>query len=172
MKKILMFTIVMGFASAANAGIVLDLTSSNYNVNPGEVVTLSVTSDTSGAGGNYWSYLEMNLPSLVSVGTPVATAAAGNIASVTDYSSVSLLDVELAANDSGGNVVAGLHFTASATVSLSAVGGDVIAIWITGPNDGTYSMHDSVALTVIPEPMTMSLLALGGLGLLRRRRLA
>ncbi len=169
MKKLLVLVLVLALAAVSNAAIILDLAASNTNVVAGEVVTLSVSSNTGGAAGNYWTYLEMAIPSIAAVSDIQSTVAAGNIRSITDYSSGSLLDIELAANDSAGNVVAGVHFTAKATISLSATPGQYVDIWVTGPNDGTYTPVDTVRLTVIPEPATMALLSLGGL-LLRRKK--
>lgn len=168
MKKLLMLVLVLGLATVSNAAITLDLAASNLNVAAGEVLTISVSSDTSGAAGNYWCYLEQNLPSIATVSDLAATAAAGNIASITDYGTPSFMDMELAANDSAGGVVAGLHFTGTVTISSSALLGDSVDIWVTGANDPTYSPQDTITLTVIPEPATIALLCLGGL-LLRKK---
>ncbi len=36
--------------------------------------------------------------------------------------------------------------------------------------DGTGPLYDNVSIVVIPEPATMTLIGLGGLALIRRRR--
>jgi hypothetical protein len=166
---------VLFLASAANALVVRLSTdgavaADELNAVPGGSYTVYVISDSDHV--NYWTYLEMDLPSpgTVAGGDPenniTIYSAAGNIASVADYSSVSILDVELAANDSGGNVAAGIHF--SFTLDVSSEWDETpFDIWITKPKDETFPVEHT--LTVVPEPMTLALLGLGGL-LLRRKK--
>jgi hypothetical protein len=135
---------------------------------------LYVLSDTSGASGAYWSYLEMTLPNAdasIPYGNLTFHANAGDTASLADHSGASLMDYLLTAADSAGGIVAGQHFTFDVVISGSAMtdGSDDFAFWNTVPNDGTYSTDKTVNVH-IPEPATMALLGLGGLFLLRRRK--
>ncbi len=183
MKKLLIFMLVLGMASAASALTVnLSLDGStaapvSVNVTPGSTTTIYIISDTSGASGDYWTYLEWNLPSAGSMGVtfgglPNADifAAAGNTASITDWSGA-IVDVEFNAADSGGNVAAGTHFKFDMTIGGGAAtdGSDDFNIWTTKPNDGSYPVDDVLTINIIPEPMTIALLGLGGLFLRRRR---
>jgi hypothetical protein len=180
MKKLLTLMLVLFLASAANAIVVTFSTDGGSNdsddvdlvATAGGSYTIDVLSDTGGTGGVYWSYLEMDLPSDGTVADDdpetniTINTNAGNLADVTDYSVSDLLDVELFAGDSAGNIVAGIHFTFSLDID-SGWDETPFDIWLTGPNDDTYT--EVAWLHVIPEPMTIALLGLGGL-LLRRRK--
>jgi hypothetical protein len=168
MKKLLAIVLVLGMASIASAAqtaLSLDGTSdapSAFAVNPGDVITITTLGD-SVAG---LSYLDMAKNSAASMAAPVALAAAGNIASVADYSTGSLFDYELSSADSAGAIAAGAQFTALVTVT--GVDGDSFVVELL--NGVNYGVEDSIAFTVVPEPLTMSLLGLGGLAMIRRRR--
>ena len=68
----------------------------------------------------------------------------------------------------------GLFHTYSADISAAA--GQAATIWfeISSPNTGETAFStmgvDNIVITEVPEPATMSLLGLGGLALIRRRR--
>jgi hypothetical protein len=176
MKKLLTLMLVLFLVSAANAIVVSFSTdggsTSGTDVDlvatAGSSYTISVLSDTSGASGAYVSYLEQDLPSDgdVPFANVAATSNAGNLSAVVDYSVSDFMDIELTAADSVGAVAAGVQFTFSLDMD-SGWDGTQIDIWLTGPNDPEY--NPSAYLHIIPEPMTIALLGLGGL-LLRRRK--
>lgn len=53
---------------------------------------------------------------------------------------------------------------------MNLLAGDTIDITIAGGADGIAADCTNMDLTIVPEPMTMALLGLGGMALLRRRR--
>jgi hypothetical protein len=181
MKKLLILLLVLGMTSAANA-LVVNLSTDGstaapaaITVGPGDVLNMSVISDTAGIGGIYWTYLEMGLPSAGAVSVVAFTANAGNAASVTDYSSGALTDWELSAADTtpgAAGIVAGQQFTFTLTIDAAAAtdGSDDFDIWTTVPLDNSFPVDDLLTVNIVPEPMTIALLGLGGLFLLRRRK--
>jgi hypothetical protein len=171
MKKLLILMMVLGLTSVVSA-LTVRLSTDGTNASDyleataGSSHTIYVISNTSGSAGIYWTYLEMDLPSPVTISDVTALPAAGNLASVTDYSVSDFVDWELAAYDSAGNVLAGAQFSFSVTFA-SDWDGTFFAFWITTPNDENYPVEH--VLGIIPEPITIALLGLGGLFLRRRK---
>jgi hypothetical protein len=159
--------LVLGLASAANATLV-SLSMDGTNASDGtedilEDATLTVYclgDDQSGM-----EYLDM-LKGKATMTMPTEHTNAGDMASVSDYSTGTLYDFELTAADSGGSYVAGIHFVAVITATGNT--DDTFKLEIL---EGTspYDSIDDIVFTIIPEPMTVALLGLGGL-LLRRRK--
>ena len=181
MKKLLVLMLVLGLTSAATA---LDLyfsvdgtnPASSMYVEPDNTYEVFVMSDTGGPY-DYWTYVEADLPVAADFGDPETNwniyPAAGDMAEIIDYSTIDYLDVELIANDSGGNVTSGKHFGIVLTISPTAYtdGSDDFSMWITIPNDEIYPIGDTFTFNIVPEPMTIALFGLGGLFLRRRKQL-
>ena len=100
------------------------------------------------------------------------TAATGNIWTGTNTSG----DSDNYTGDPSGPLGTGANGANTGTNANIAVGGGGRTDhgWIKGGNTGgdtaTFSMLGMSEVLTIPEPSSMSLLALGGLALLRRRR--
>jgi hypothetical protein len=199
MKKLIISLLVFGLAGTANA---LNLSFSTDGSTPlpdgasiyiavGSTTTLYLMSDTGGDTANYWTYIDMALPQdayLPAAGDYTIYPAAGTLASVRDYSTASLYDMELTAADGAvgdGYPLAGVHFAFDLVTGLGIE--EPFYFWNTVPNDGEYPEDKRVYVLfwntvsndgeypedkrvyVLPEPGTIALLGLGGV-LLRRRR--
>ena len=184
MKKVLVLLLVLGVASIASATPVLSLSSNTVNV--GDSVTLTVTgqaADETGdggdpvGGGNWYIILDATNYSYGTYGgggNPYAeftfpgtkNANAGGGADLSDsYARAYMTAAPPAGSwDEATDVDAGEWFA----IAIKGVseGVTVVDLTTTGLSiiDGS-----SLALTVVPEPMTIGLLGLGAL-LLRRRK--
>ena len=156
MKKLLAILLILGMASMANAAI-----SIAYNSGTGN---LEVSSDTTAVWGGY---LVITDDTNGTYGSVTVLASAGNTGSAEgtfDHASTLGYDVVTDINadhaDPYTTIATGVQFTAPTAHS--------------GPGSLTIELLDFSAASqgsiTIPEPMTMSLLGLGGLALLRRRR--
>ena len=126
----------------------------------GGVITISCIGDT--ASG--FEYLDM-AKGYATMATPVATAAAGDLAGVFDWSTGVNYDFELTTADSGGSYPGGVVFNAN--ITATGIVGDTFTVDVL---DGVnYAVLDTVTVTIVPEPATIALLGLGGL-LLRKRK--
>lgn len=188
MKKVLAFVLVLGMASVANAALTLQVSQSGpdgpYDVPqpteiklmPTEVIWIGIHSDTSGTGGpgmysafvsirdeyGYYDYYQalgnwtgghvINIP-------PAIPTASVDFATYAAYNSVYVV------NDSTDQYAyAGIGIGVALEFHCNGIGDVIVSV---SGDDGSY---DEILIHQIPEPMTMALLGLGGLGLLRRRR--
>lgn len=172
MRRLAVLLIVFVLASTADATISLYIDGSPAppDVWPmGEPLTIQVYSDEGGATANWGGYLVLDWGSDGSLSNPQTLPAAGNMGSMTPYSYPGWgIGYTLTTADSMGDVQAGIQHTA-----------DLVGLLYIG-DSATVSLYDGrVSTTVpvdtlwinVPEPMTMSLLALGGaLVLIRKRR--
>jgi hypothetical protein len=192
MKKLLILMLVLGLTSFANAGIIISVngvtTAPNttytkvITLTPSSTITLDITNNnaTNPTGPkDYTAYLDFECPSQggFSTGTRTKGPAAGDMSA----------DQGIATYGSGGNYT-GLDFAeetfvqawAPATTELNgpmlyipfhcekAGVTEYLTLWDTRVgNAGT--VIDTLVINQIPEPMTLTLLGLGGL-LLRRRK--
>jgi len=75
-------------------------------------------------------------------------------------------------NDELSEVVPAGMYWQDIVFHCEAAGDVIVEVWSSNNLGSTaaWTLNDSLLIHQIPEPMTMSLLALGGLGLIRRRR--
>jgi hypothetical protein len=161
MKKMLTLVLVLAMASLASAAVTMSVSSDT--VVQGGNVTISVYSDDDAA---YRKYLDM-VTGTATLGSVTIHPSAGADASVADFSVLpGYYDLELTAVDFAATPVAGLHFSVIATAIGSV--GETFTIELL--NGDTYDLEMSEMVTiVVPEPMTMALLSLGGLFLRRKK---
>ncbi len=164
MRKLLVLFLVLGLASAANAMLITvdDLEGESFEVGITSTITV-VSEDTS----SWLGYIIVEDGGAGSLENVVILDAAGNKASAGPYTEVSWgTGFELTAASTGDPppVAAGTQF------SLNYVGevGDTATISLFVDPEYTTPVA-SVNVTVVPEPMTIILLGLGGLFLRRRR---
>ncbi|MHC4325395.1 MAG: PEP-CTERM sorting domain-containing protein [Planctomycetota bacterium] len=165
MKKLLVLFLVLGLASAANALIIKvdDQTGEDFEVDVQATITV-VSEDAS----SWLGYIIVEEGGAGSLGNEVILDAAGNIASATPYTEVLWgAGYELTAAMSPAGVP---PIAAGPQFSFDYVGevGDVATISLFVDPEFTIPVA-SVNVTVVPEPMTVILLGLGGLFLRRRR---
>ena len=159
MKKILVLMLVLGITSMASAGLTL---AGPTTVGLGGTVTLQVVHDGSAAvvDGLDYGNVYVTPTSAVTAIAWTSNMSQGGMSAITDYLATYGYFYVIGANTPTENkLLAGtwVNFDISAG---ALPGGSVIAITLLGvPHD----------VTVIPEPMTIGLLGLGGLFLRRRK---
>jgi hypothetical protein len=169
MKKLLFLLLVFSLASAANAAVVslsidgLAPSDGTEDIERLDVIELSVLDDTD---THVWLMEVTALKAECTLGTPTATLNAGGMASWNDWSDASMYIYELSTAGSPPDTpLAGKQWYMSLSTDLPI--GAVFTVSI-----GEYGapVAHSIDFTVVPEPMTVALLGLGGLFLLRRRK--
>jgi hypothetical protein len=170
MKKLLVLLIILVLASIANAAMYLSIDGVNASDGTediddlGGTVTVYVISDDSSPYTYYLDMLKVAGGGHATMTQPSIHTNAGDIAQVNSYSTATLYDWELIAADSTGNIVSGVHFYSTITESGNV--GDTFLVDLIEYGVGSL---DTITLTIIPEPMTIALLGLGGLFLRRRK---
>ncbi len=165
MKKLLVLALVLGLAGAANAGLVeVDAT----KINPGETATFSVVSPE--GEGNWAGWLEISTTGTGDLGPLTLTAKAPVGEADTFVKGEAELgyggwyQFSIVSTNPGNQPVPGVQ----ATMTFSGAEGDTgtVTLW---DATGAVAIQDPVTVEVIPEPMTLGLLGLGGLFLRRRK---
>ena len=163
MKKLLTLLLVLSLASVASAGQSLG-GATEVDITGTAIVTL-ISDDGTGGNTNYIDDSDGAASSLGAVTGVAATAAAGGNATVTLKNGYAYLVVG-ADSETPNTLESGVRF--NLTVSGAGhVKDDVITVTLYGP--GWVNVLDTQSVTVVPEPMTIALLGLGGLFLRRRK---
>ena len=163
MKRLLALMLVLAIAPMANALMVrLSLDGVNpapdaIDVLAGQIIPMYVVSYS--AGESYWEEMSTWLATITNV---VSYPAAGDLADI----SGNIWVLEITADDSAGNILAGIHFSFDLAIAPEATQGTTEYLTL----HSAPMPDDTVILNVVPEPATLLLLGLGGLALLRNRR--
>jgi hypothetical protein len=166
MKKLLVLTLVLGLASAANA-VLIDVDGqrgATAEVPETGIATITVVSEDAAA---YLGYIILEAGGGGVLSAPEVLPGAGDLGSAVAYVDEPEwglgFELTIAASPSGA-IAAGDQVTLTYTGQL----GDTAQISLfVDPEYGTPAA--SVGVTVVPEPMTVLLLGLGGLFLRRRK---
>lgn len=207
MKKVLVFMIVLGLVSSANASVVTFKaggSSGTVEVLAGATVTVTVVADVATLSSYTLNIMESysgNATGHLSVGTTVGTVNAGfnfNVQNGTAENAMTnsggtytpryiLIDRINGGMSPAGNIAAGsalytftIVIPSDAAISSTWLIGAAVpsSPYITPPATAyshkidtvTVATNNPVTLHVIPEPMTIALLGLGGLFLRRRKQ--
>ena len=162
MRKLLILVLVLGMASMASATI--SFVTNSATVGTGGSVTVSVSSD---ADDTAWSGYIGYSPGIASLTAVSSLTAAGTERAVTDPGYAGYFKLLAAdGSDPFTSVDSGVQFTGNLAAGLST-GTYTINLW--GASWTAGPLADTFTLTVVPEPITLALLGLGGLFLRRRK---
>jgi hypothetical protein len=172
MKKLLVLMLVLGMASLANAGLVLNPTS--IIVDEGLSAPVAISTDAAISSGVGEQYLLLVGPAGISITADVATAISG------DCFIMNAADAGVAGPGGQDGVYGGVFNFGATYVAGSTI---FDGITVTGLTAGQYvatlynvdfdgvtitGTAGEIAVTVTPEPATLAILGLGAL-LLRRK---
>lgn len=161
MKKLMVLALVLGFVGLANAG--LSISAPKTDLLPGEVATITVTSD----HGNAWlGYLVLADGGVGALADGIAVAA-GDLGAAIAYTEAGFgTGFEIT---TASSTVGGLKPGTQWTFNFSSADAGVANVLMYDDAAGYSAPVSAIAFTVIPEPMTMGLLALGGLFIRRKK---
>lgn len=170
MKKLLAMVIVLGIASVASADLVLTFDGSDLGVDVtagdnlyGIDATISIVSGTG-------SIAEATTFGVFGGAAVAIAPVAGNTDQDRRYSGAAIVAFGGTPIVGEALVIGGAALTRTGPVTIqliaSSAGGTVTEL----SGSGGFELNTILDEITIPEPMTMSLLGLGGLALIRRRR--
>ena len=162
MKKLLVLMLVLCMASLANAG--LSLTGLPDTINVGESMIIGITSDD---GAQYEGFLLMENNGLASYGATTIEGIAVPAAQVVYYGTtvdptVDAYGIENSDTSITDLLTPGLGFTFEIVAGAEGTVGFQLM-------NSQFAQIGSGTLTIVPEPISLAILGLGGLFLRRRK---
>ena len=167
MKKLLVLGLVLALTSMASAVITQNPGGGGtYDLMVDTTLTIEISESTGNQAGML-VYVIVEDGGDGALSNAIATSKAGELGDTTPYTESGWgVGYELASGSTTGQVEAGVQWTVDyygANVGDSCV----VSIWDGGGSFVT--PDDYITINVIPEPMTIALLGLGGLFLRRRK---
>ena len=161
MKKLLIVMLVLAVASVANATLSI---TAPATVDLGATATVTVSSDT--AADSYIAYVDFTGGVPLSNAQILAAAGPNAKCTLSPYGYAGYYEIAALDYTPPSDILAGAHFT----FDLISTGADLSTTYTVRLLDEDWATEiGSVGIEVVPEPMTIALLGLGGL-LLRRRK--
>ena len=174
MKKLLVLMLVLGLASTANAYIELRIGGSDapttLDVVAGATATIQVYDDNTSQLG-YIGYIIVESGGDGVLNAAVIESGAGSSAGATAYSYGGWgAGYTLTAMTIADDISTGLHFSITYDATgLSNGDSAVVSLWDGRTTPTAYAEVDTMNINIVPEPITIALLGLGGLFLRRRK---
>jgi hypothetical protein len=170
MKKLLIFILVLGLSSLANATmtnieISIDgaTVGASYDVLTGDTISVEMYSNNEDPGSGYLG-LEDN--ALYTLTNQAVTTNAGDQGGYTSYSYYGYTEIMVVVSKTAsGTITPGVMFMVDFNAGSST---GTVDVYLASDESG-YPTVDTLTINIIPEPMTIALLGLGGLFLRRRR---
>jgi len=182
MKKLLILMLVLGITSVANAAFTLVVDGADIgdamDLAGGGLINIGIYNDTPGDTSNTQQLYALVIINDITGGAwtglsnvyipPAVTGSTSTHFGVADHFGTGLLmDLYEGNLSNPGIYFSGVGVLADFQYECLSVGPVVLVELMDGTSG---AILDSLAITQIPEPMTIALLGLGGLFLLRRRR--
>lgn len=165
MKKLLVLILVLGLCSTANAITVeIQVNGSDVGAGPYDVITTD-TIQVYVYSGDVWDGALLLTNTSNSLVNGLATANAGDNPTCNPYMYSGYGDgYTIAADYLSTAPSAGIQFTMNVSGDIDDTG--TVLLWT---SEDWLTPADTLAYKIVPEPMTIALLGLGGLFLRRRR---
>ena len=186
MKKLIILLMVFGMTTMAGATLQISVNGnpepidSDIDLTPSQHAILDIWTDAAIPVNAEFALLTYDAYGTISGGGYVGPTDGGNImADFYDPASGMGVVVPSGMNgvagwmmvSSGAGIPSGATLYDDIDFHCEAMGDAFVELWtIDLGSGGLLNLEDSVVIHQVPEPMTMALLGLGGLGLLRRRR--
>ena len=169
MKKLLVLMLVLSLATIANATLTLRIGGNDTDeasiLDSGSIV-VSIYKDTTGPETPFIDVgASADLSTKFTLSGAAMTTNAGNMGSFLDISpQAGFQEYQVTIADSAGNITAGIQFN----VTVNGVSGQTYDVVVQQWDDGGNNIIDTATIHIVPEPMTLALLGLGGLFIRRK----